>query len=204
MKLSWKHIIGGIALLLALILALVPTREATISLDALAQNIETGRILIEPADLAAWLIEGRNDFVVVDVRAPEEFEKGHISTALNIPSRDIVAQKKIEQLINPDKMILVCGQGEADAAQTVLILKSTGYDAYVIRAGYTGWVSSVLNPKQPEQFKSQEQILQWKKTEVMAAHLRGDKVVEAPAPQVKPLIPTFKAVKKQKSGDQGC
>jgi rhodanese-related sulfurtransferase len=38
---------------------------------------------VTPDEVATWIIEGRRDFTVIDLRPPADFERGHIPVAVN-------------------------------------------------------------------------------------------------------------------------
>ena len=62
-------------------------------------------------DEAIRLMEQEVDYVVLDVRTPEEFREGHIPGAINIPNEDI-GSDEISVLTDPEALILVyCRSG---------------------------------------------------------------------------------------------
>ena len=62
--------------------------EASLAQVAHAAARQDDRVSVE--ELAGWLIEGRGDFKLIDVRNPEDFDKGRIAEADNIPIAQLV------------------------------------------------------------------------------------------------------------------
>ena len=79
---------------------------------------------ITPENLKAD-VEGQKVFTVMDVRAKEDYDKGHISNAVSAPSSDDEAVMKAVN-DNPNGLyVLVCysGNSKADAARNTMVKK---------------------------------------------------------------------------------
>lgn len=77
---------------------------------------------IKPENLKAD-VDGQKVFTVMDVRAKEDFDKGHISNAVSAPSNDEPAIKKAVN-DNPNGLyVLVCysGNSKADEARNTMV-----------------------------------------------------------------------------------
>ncbi len=106
-------------------------------------DIATEGSHIIPANDARLLIEA-GDVTVVDVRSAEDFAKGHIEGAINIPFGQGMQQ---DLLILPKEHILVACYSGQTAGQTVAILRAMGYNADSIKYGMSstldGWATMV-------------------------------------------------------------
>lgn len=71
------------------------------------KRIET--TIIQPAERKNLLDSKSCDFTVVDVRDPEEFAKGHIPGAVNIPVA--VLASRSETLDKDKKIVIYCNSG---------------------------------------------------------------------------------------------
>ncbi len=73
---------------------------------------------IKAADLLDLITDGddSNDLVIVSVRTAEQYAKGHIPGAINIPFKEIAKIENLEKL-NPDKQIVVYCYTGRDATQ---------------------------------------------------------------------------------------
>jgi rhodanese-related sulfurtransferase len=96
-------------------------------------------------DLAGWLVEGRADFKLIDVRMPEDFESGSIGNAENIPIAQLVAPDVLSRLPT-DRMVIVYSNGSENAAKATVMLRLSGIDAHLLSGGYNAWQDRILNP----------------------------------------------------------
>ncbi len=110
-----------------------------------AQAAARGEDRVGVHDLATWLIEGRGDFTLVDVRLPEEFELGAIEGARNIPIAQLVSADSLAALPG-DRKVVVYSNGSENAAKAAVLLRLSGLNAHVLVGGYNAWQSVILNP----------------------------------------------------------
>ena len=135
----------ALLLSIAVIAACGPSYESEITLADVAQAAARQDDRASVEDLASWLVEGREDFKLIDVRLPADFESGSIGDAENIP---------IAKIINPDvlqglptnRMVLVYSNGSENAAKAAVILRLSGIDAHLLAGGYNAWQERILNP----------------------------------------------------------
>lgn len=97
---------------------------------------------ISPADTDTLSQSG--DVMVLDIRAAEDYQAGHIEGAVNLPyGKDM--QLGFGDLPKDEKIAVVCYSGQT-AGQTTAILRALGYNAYSMQFGMTGakgWSSYV-------------------------------------------------------------
>lgn len=83
------------------------------------------------------MITGATNFVLVDVRAPQEYEDSHIKGAINIPVADLRTRHK--ELNKDKKTVLICSSGNRSSLGAS-ILKQHGFrDVYNVAGGMTGY-----------------------------------------------------------------
>lgn len=104
---------------------------------------KSDRVAVE--DLARWLIEGRQDFALIDVRAAGDHDKGYIGEAQNIPIAKLVTADILETLPSDRKLVLY-SNGSENGAKAAVMLRLQGFDAHVLAGGYNAWHSRILNP----------------------------------------------------------
>jgi adenylyltransferase/sulfurtransferase len=96
--------------------------------------------------------EGARDFVLVDVREPNEAEINHIPGAVLIPKGDFLNGSALEQLgqiSGGDKQIVLHCKTGVRSAECLAIVKGAGYaDAVHVGGGVVAWVNQV-DPSQP-------------------------------------------------------
>ena len=95
--------------------------------------------------------EGTRDFVLVDVREPNEFEINRIPGSVLIPKGDFLNGSALEQLPSVDsgtQVVMHCKSG-VRSAETLAIVKGAGYDDAVhVGGGVVAWVNQI-DPSQP-------------------------------------------------------
>ncbi len=128
----------------ALALAARPDRGATITVNAreLAVSAARGGDQVAPSTLAGWIIEGRSDFRLLDLRSDADFGRYHIPGAQNVPAAAL-----FDEPISPTEKILLCSEDGVRAAQAWVLLRGRGVHAvYVLSGGMRGWNDEVLFP----------------------------------------------------------
>ena len=95
--------------------------------------------------------EGTRDFVLVDVREPNEYEINQIPGSVLIPKGDFLNGHAIAQLPPVDagkQVVMYCKTG-VRSAETLAIAKGAGYaDAVHVGGGVVAWVNQI-DPSQP-------------------------------------------------------
>jgi sulfur-carrier protein adenylyltransferase/sulfurtransferase len=91
---------------------------------------------------------GERDFVLIDVREPNEAEINHIPGAVLIPKGEFLNGNALTQLPSDKQVVMHCKSG-VRSAETLAIVKGAGYaDAVHVGGGVAAWVSQI-DPSQP-------------------------------------------------------
>ncbi|WP_175615235.1 rhodanese-like domain-containing protein [Piscibacillus halophilus] len=86
-------------------------------------------------------IEGYRKAQLIDVREPNEFERGHILGARNIPMSQL---KQRLQEIRPDKPVYLYCQSGQRSLRAATMLKKKGYqDLNHLKGGFRKWTGKV-------------------------------------------------------------
>ena len=80
---------------------------------------------------------------VIDLRSAEDYAKGHIEGAVNIPYGTAVADA-LEQIPNDVPVYVYCYSGQT-ASQTVALLNLAGKNAYNVSGGFDKGISKAEN-----------------------------------------------------------
>ncbi|WP_100010683.1 rhodanese-like domain-containing protein [Lentibacillus sediminis] len=81
--------------------------------------------------------EGYRKAQLIDVREPQEFDKGHILGARNIPVTQM-KQRLVE--MRKDKPVYLYCQGGSRSARAAQLLNKKGYkDIYQLKGGFKKW-----------------------------------------------------------------
>lgn len=92
------------------------------------------------AAAAAELIRTKRA-IVVDVRQPGEWDRGHIKEATHVPLAQL--SSRLEQLPRDRAIITVC-QGGHRSARAARTLTRAGHDALNLRGGMNAWQRAAL------------------------------------------------------------
>lgn len=88
--------------------------------------------------------KGNKDFVILDVRTPEEFRDGHIEGAVNIDFRSENFSREIQKLDMNKTYFVYCRTGNR-SYDAVALMGRIGFRSMVRLAGdITGWKSAGL------------------------------------------------------------
>lgn len=120
-----------------------PDSQATLVDVAQAAARQGDRVLVE--DLASWLIEERQDFVLIDVRSANDFGQGQIGDARNLSIAELVTEDVLVTLPT-DRKVIVYSNGSENGAKAATLLRLAGLDAHVLAGGYNAWHQRILNP----------------------------------------------------------
>jgi len=102
-----------------------------------AAGFRTGQVELISAEELHDLITGSADFVLVDVRAPLEYEDIHIAGAINISVADL--RTRHTELNKNKRTVLICSSGNRSSLGAS-ILKQHGFtDIYNVAGGMTGY-----------------------------------------------------------------
>jgi len=138
-----------VALLLGAIATLArvgPDRSVSVNEKALLTAVERRDDHVTPSELAGWIIEGRSDYRLLDLRDPEAYARYHIPTAENVPLPELP-----EAILARNERIVLYSEGGLHAAQAWMLLRARGYPgASTILGGLDAWKDEVLFPVLPE------------------------------------------------------
>jgi rhodanese-related sulfurtransferase len=119
-----------------------PGTKVTLDARELALIVGTEADHVEAPELAAWIIESRADYRLVDLRTEAEFARYHIPTAVNVP----MSVLPDAGLGRQEKLVLY-SEGGIHSAQAWMLLKAQGYTSvYMLKGGLEEWNDQVVFP----------------------------------------------------------
>ncbi len=167
-------LLAGLAILLGVVALIIgnPIKTkstGTDNIEITAQKVADNQVgSLKVQELADWLIEGRRDYKLVDLRNADEYAKFYLPGAMNLPINEFSK----DYFLKTDKVVLY-SDNDKDAADAWLILKNAGYYAvYVIYDGVGKWQREVLFPKRPPN-ASPEELREFNKRAEIALYLGG-------------------------------
>lgn len=110
--------------------------------NAPAQIIEH----ISPQDASTLIQENQNnpDFVILDVRTPEEFAEGYIENAINIDFYAETFRDDINRLDRSQTYLVYCRSGKRSASATQIMADLNFTEVYNLLGGIIDWKAAGL------------------------------------------------------------
>lgn len=202
--------LAAVALTLgALTLLGSPSPGGAVTLDTreLADIVESEVDHITADELADWIVQGRADYRLIDVRSPEAYAEYHIPSAESATLRDLYDYP----LYRNEKIVLYSGGG-IHSAQAWFLLRARGFaGSYILLGGLDAWTDEVLFPWLPAdatpaevaEFEHRRRV-----SELFGGKARagGGAVEQAGVelPKVAPPAPVAAPRKRKKLHKQGC
>ncbi len=147
--LSLNQKLAAVALLLGFIALFArPYRSDVVPVDVkeLATLIDEERDHVLVGDLAAWIVEGRSDYRLIDLRSEGEYARYHIPTAENITLSALP-----DAGLSPNEKIVLYSDGGIHAYQAWMLMRAKGFSRiYTMKGGLDEWKDQVLFPSLPE------------------------------------------------------
>lgn len=162
-----------------------PPPPLTQAFEPIAQAIARGEDRVEPEALADWIIQGRQDFVLVDLRPQADFERGHIDAARHIPITRLLEEATLADLPQ-GRRIVVYSNGSEHAAKAEVMLRLAGFSALLLQGGYNAWQARVLHPDLEQ---TDEETLDTEKRRAVACYFTPGATVTAPPPPTPAFTP---------------
>ena len=138
----------------------------------LEARMKSGRT--QSATVADWIIQGRNDFMVIDLRPAEAYQKGHVPGAINVSPEQLSRTGTVRSL--PDYKKLVFYGAEDRQARLLAPAFGRGLNALTLDGGYEGWVREVMT--RPASVSSPAEA----KREAVSKYFRGESALGTPQP----------------------
>lgn len=208
--LTWKQFAVLLLIILGLILAFSPIETSKMSEK---QAIKISKMIVDREDhitaeqLGHLIIDKDPDYILIDLRTADDYQKYHINSAMNIPLEKLLLPETLQQL-DRDKLLILYSNGGTHAAQAWVLLYEEGIrNATVLLGGLNYWVDVYTNPNPPEGVYDDSEIFRYQFLKSAGKYLMGDQEIsdDQPAQQevptkIKPIIPK----KKKKRADAGC
>ena len=126
---------AALAATAVLVLFFVMASAATLSAEKKNISTDEANELIEQHD-------GDQDFVILDVRSPEEFSEGYIENAVNMDFYAVAFPDELEDLDRDKTYLVYCRSGNR-SGMTFKMMKKLGFrNVYNIKGGITAWSDS--------------------------------------------------------------
>lgn len=99
-------------------------------------------VTISPQEAHDWVMDPQSQWLVLDVRTPEEFAQGHLKNATLLNFYDADFKTKLEDMNRHQPTILYCRSGNR-SGQALEIMRALGFkNVYEVRGGILAWQAS--------------------------------------------------------------
>ena len=99
---------------------------------------------IGPVELDRWMKTGEDNLAIVDVREPEDFAKGHIPGAVNLPKDRWHEAEDLSQ--NKTNVVYCCYAQQCHlAANACARFAAMGYPVMELEGGFAAWKASEMD-----------------------------------------------------------
>lgn len=146
MNLPGEKKLGLLALILGVVAVLLGNPydkvNTTINTKEFAIESVRGTDKVDVKSLADWIIKGKVDYRLVDLRDEKAYQEYYIPTAVNIP-----VSKILDAGLMRNQKILLYADDNTKAAQAWFLLKSQDYKGvYILDGGVDAWRDEILFP----------------------------------------------------------
>jgi rhodanese-related sulfurtransferase len=94
---------------------------------------------VNPEDIYSKVVNGTDTgYFLVSIQKPEDYAKGHVKGAINIPFAKVAKEENLKKLPKDKKIVVICYTGHT-AGYTAMLLNQLGYEAYAMKFGTMGW-----------------------------------------------------------------
>lgn len=116
--------------------------SATVDSKDLAVLVQKEVDHVTPAELADWIIQGKVDFRLIDLREAKDYAEYHIPMAENVKLPELSSHG-----LTRNEKIILYSDGGIHSAQAWFLLKAQKYrGVYILLGGLEEWKDSVLFP----------------------------------------------------------
>lgn len=96
-------------------------------------------VTISPQEAHNWVMDPQSQWLILDIRTPEEFAQGRLRNATLMNFYDADFKAKLEQMNRHQPTILYCGSGSR-SGQALEIMRELGFkNVYEVRGGLLAW-----------------------------------------------------------------
>lgn len=119
-------------------MANVPKPDPQVALKYFQQKLDctTG-----PIEVSHWL-EGKTPVQIIDVRRPEDYGKGHIPGAINLPREEWESAKGLAK--DKTNIVYCYSQTCHLAAAAAVVLAKKGFSVVELEGGFNTWLKAKL------------------------------------------------------------
>ncbi len=211
-NLTLNQKLGALAIFLGFLALILPdptkSEKVVVDVNELAAKIQDESVQISVQQLADDIIQGKADFMLIDLSDSKKYEEYHIPFAVNLRLNQLTPDE-----VPRNERIILYSDDEIKTAQAWFLLKSNNYKGvYLLKGGLDEWKKCILFPKLSEPTTAEEKARNAKLAEISKffggrPQIAGAEAVEQTNTMALPK-PKLGAVKikrkKKKPAKEGC
>jgi rhodanese-related sulfurtransferase len=151
----------------------------------------SAHLRVTAPELADWLIEGRRDFAIVDMRGDADHARGAIRDAVHCGSchedKDTAQHAQEDHFVDLSKKLVLYTQTGKESLQLPKII-ARNPRLYFLEGGYEAWSSSVMAPVKFDVVTGEQAMLDLRRREARRAFFAGEGMKTGEAAQL-PVTP---------------
>lgn len=128
-----------------------------------------------PAVIADWIIAGRNDYLLFDLRDTADFERAHLPGAVHVTPEQLRDPGVVRALPGYKKLVFYGARGDVDG-DLLRPLFARGLHVLIMDGGYARWELRVLS--KPGRTDTPELA----RRDAVARYFRGESALGSPEP----------------------
>ena len=109
---------------------------------ATTSTAKTNEIRHVSMDDIVKIMDENKDYVIVDVRTPDEYKEGHIPNAINIPN-ETINETVYDKLQDKNQLILIYCRSGSRSRQAAYKMQKLGYTNLVDFGGIINWKGKI-------------------------------------------------------------
>lgn len=116
--------------------------KTTKSNSTTTSTAKTNEIRHVSMDDIVKIMDENKDYVIVDVRTPDEYKEGHIPNAINIPN-ETINETVYNKLKDKNQLILIYCRSGSRSRQAAYKMQKLGYTNLVDFGGIINWKGKI-------------------------------------------------------------
>ncbi len=173
------------------------------SVNDLTEVIYSKSNYVSAEELSNWIIDKKPDFIVIDIREADEYNKYHIPGSENVPLRNLFDEGSMETF-DTEMDIILYSNGSTNSSQAWLMLQQMGIDTYILQGGMNYWTGAILNPSPPDDIAADSEILKYQFRKGASGYFTGRTAIAVQASNnEKPKTTTTKKSPRKKKKKKG-
>lgn len=118
--------------------------RVTLRTEELAAMVQGEVDHVTVQELDSWIVQGRQDYRLIDLRDPAAYAAYHIPPAENLPITALPGD------LERNEKIVLYSEGGIHSAQAWFLLQARGYEAsYILLGGLEEWNDRILGSPRP-------------------------------------------------------